>query len=60
MIVINKKNYNFTNFKKIIKIKNLKYPIVIKPNNEGSSIGVKICKNLISLKKKINILLKNL
>ena len=25
--------------------------MVIKPNNEGSSIGVKICKNLISLKK---------
>ena len=33
--------------------------MVIKPNNEGSSIGVKICKNLISLKKNINILLKN-
>ena len=32
--------------------------MVIKPNNEGSSIGVKICKNLISLKKNINILLK--
>ena len=32
--------------------------MVIKPNNEGSSIGVKICKNLISLKKNINILFK--
>ena len=56
--VINKKNYNFKNFKKAIKIKKLEYPMVIKPNNEGSSIGVKICKNLISLKKNINILLK--
>jgi D-alanine-D-alanine ligase len=56
--VISKKNYNFKNFKKAIKIKNLKFPMVIKPNNEGSSIGVKICKNLISLKKSINILLK--
>ena len=57
-LVINKKNYNFTDFKRAAKIKNLKYPMVIKPNNEGSSIGVKICKNLISLKKNINILLK--
>ena len=56
--VINKKNYIFKNFKKAIKIKKLKYPMVIKPNNEGSSIGVKICKNLITLKKNINILLK--
>ena len=56
--VINKRNYVFKNFKKAIKIKNLEYPMVIKPNNEGSSIGVKICKNLISLKKNINILLK--
>ena len=57
-IVIIKKNYNFTDFKRAVKIKNLKYPMVIKPNNEGSSIGVRICKNLISLKKNINILLK--
>ncbi len=56
--VINKKDYFFKNLKKIIKLKNLKYPMVIKPNNEGSSIGVKICKNLISLKKNINILFK--
>ena len=56
--VINKKDYIFKNFKKAIKIKKLKFPMVIKPNNEGSSIGVKICKNLISLKKNINILLK--
>ena len=56
--VINKKDYVFKNLKKAIKEKNLKYPMVIKPNNEGSSIGVKICKNLIYLKKNINILLK--
>jgi len=32
--------------------------LVVKPNNEGSSIGVKICKNLISLKKNVETLLK--
>ena len=53
-----KKNYNFLKRKKIIKTKKLKYPLVVKPNNEGSSIGVKICKNLISLKKNVETLLK--
>ena len=56
--VINKKNYVSKNLKKTINIKKLIYPIVIKPNSEGSSIGVKICKNFISLKKNIDILLK--
>lgn len=55
--VINKRDYVFKNLKRAIKIKILEYPMVIKPNNEGSSIGVKICKNFISLKKNINILL---
>ena len=57
--VIKKENYNFSNVLKIIKKKKLKYPLVIKPNNEGSSIGVKICKNFIALKKNIIILLKS-
>ena len=56
--VVEKINYNFSNFLKTLKIKKLKYPIVVKPNNEGSSIGVKICKNLNSLKKNVEILLK--
>ena len=56
--IIKKKNYNFLKRKKIIKTKKLKYPLVVKPNNEGSSIGVKICKNLISLKKNVETLLK--
>ena len=56
--IIKKKNYNFLKRKKIIKTKRLKYPLVVKPNNEGSSIGVKICKNLISLKKNVETLLK--
>ena len=56
--IIKKKNYNFLKRKKIIKTKKLKYPLVVKPNNEGSSIGVKICKNLTSLKKNVETLLK--
>ena len=33
------------NFKKKIKKNKIKFPIVIKPINEGSSLGVYICKN---------------
>ena len=56
--VIRKKKYNFSNFEKFIKTKKLKFPLVVKPNNEGSSIGVKICKNKITLKKNVKALLK--
>ena len=56
--VIKKKKYNFSNFEKFIKTKKLKFPLVVKPNNEGSSIGVKICKNKITLKKNVKALLK--
>ncbi len=48
--------------KKIIKNR-LNFPIVVKPNNEGSSIGVKICKNFKSLIqefKKLNKIYENL
>ena len=34
------------NIKKKMKKKNIKFPIVIKPINEGSSLGVYICKNI--------------
>ena len=40
------------NFKKKIKKNKIKFPIVIKPINEGSSLGVYICKN--ETKFKIN------
>ena len=38
------KNYE-KNLKKKMKNKKIKFPIVIKPINEGSSLGVYICKN---------------
>ena len=36
----------------------MNFPIVIKPVNEGSSIGVRICKNILELKKASKFLFK--
>jgi len=46
------------NFKTKIKNKKIKFPIVIKPINEGSSLGVYICKNKIEFSKNYNKLKK--
>jgi len=56
-------NLNSVNYKKFLKesvYKNLNfnYPMVVKPSNEGSSIGVEICKNFNQLKKIITKLIK--
>ncbi len=37
---------------------NVNYPLVVKPSDEGSSIGVKICKDFKALKKSIILLRK--
>ena len=42
----------------LINSKKINFPIVIKPTDEGSSIGVKICKNEKTLLLSINYLLK--
>ena len=42
---------NLNNFNKRLKKIRFKYPLVIKPVNEGSSLGVKICKTISELKK---------
>jgi len=47
------------NFTKKIKRKKIKFPIVIKPVNEGSSLGVYICKNKNQFNKNYNKLKKN-
>ena len=52
------KNYEGNIIKKI-KEKRIKFPIVIKPVNEGSSLGVYICKNKIEFKNKCKKLLKD-
>ena len=46
------------NLKKKIKNKKIKFPIVIKPINEGSSLGVYICKNEIQFYKNYDKLKK--
>ena len=47
--ILKRENYNKNNLKKIIERKKIKFPVVVKPTNEGSSLGVKICKNFIQL-----------
>tara|TARA_B100001175_G_C19499054_1_gene637008 strand:+ start:819 stop:1751 length:933 start_codon:yes stop_codon:yes gene_type:complete len=56
--LFSKINNLIINFKKEIKKNKLNFPIVVKPNNEGSSIGVKICKNFESLQKEFKKLNK--
>ena len=55
---------NSVNYLKFLKKKdltnlNFNYPMVVKPSNEGSSIGVEICKNFNQLKKSIVKLIKS-
>jgi len=56
---LNQKDYLNVDLHKEIKKNKLSFPIVIKPNDEGSSIGVKICKNFSSLKKEFRKSKKN-
>jgi len=42
-----------------LKKNRLNFPIVVKPTDEGSSIGVKICKNLKQLKNSTTVLFKS-
>ena len=57
--VLEKSDYNKNKLNTQIKKKKIKFPIVVKPINEGSSIGVKICKNIQNLKKSTEHLFKN-
>ncbi len=45
---------NEGDFSKKIKNKKIKFPIVIKPINEGSSVGVYICKNKLQFNRNYN------
>ena len=56
---VKKKDHKKTTIRKIINNKKINFPIVLKPINEGSSLGVKICNNEEKLFKSLNVLLKN-
>ena len=55
---IDKFNYKQRIFLKLLDKKNIKFPVVSKPVNEGSSLGVEINKNKKKLIKSINRQLK--
>ncbi len=57
-IELNPINYLNILKKKYILKSGLAYPLVLKPSNEGSSIGVKICKNFLQLHKNVNQMIK--
>ena len=57
--VLEKKNYSRVKLNNLIKKNQIQYPIVIKPINEGSSIGVKICGDFSNLIKNTKFLFKN-
>ncbi len=57
-ILVNKSLYKKKKIENLIKNKKINLPIVAKPNNEGSSLGVEICKNKAKLFKSIKRLLK--
>ena len=54
--VLKKEVYNKVKLNKILKKNRMDFPIVIKPVNEGSSIGVRICKNISELKRDLKSL----
>ncbi len=56
---LEKNNFNKSMLKKKLKLKKINFPVVVKPINEGSSLGVKIAQNLSELDKyAINLLRK--
>ena len=54
--VFEKRNFNKIELNKSIKRKKIKFPIVVKPTNEGSSLGVRICENIQDLNKSTKFL----
>ena len=55
---IKKKDYELNMLLKHIRNKKIKFPIVLKPINEGSSLGVEICKNKKKLIRSTRLLFK--
>ena len=57
--IFDKEKYSNMELSKCIRNKKIKFPIVVKPPNEGSSIGVKICKDIKDLNKSSSRLFNN-
>ena len=57
-ISIKKNEYKTKTIQKMINRKKINYPIVLKPINEGSSLGVEICKNKERLFRSSHFLFK--
>lgn len=55
---IKRSDYKQSKLQKILNIKKIKFPVVVKPINEGSSLGVEISKNKEKLFKTIKSLFK--
>ena len=56
--MISRGKFNSKRLKIELKKKKFKFPVVVKPSNEGSSLGVKICKNFQELNKFTKIIIK--
>ena len=57
-VPIKKAEYKTKTIQKIINSKKINFPVVLKPINEGSSLGVEICKNKEKLIKSSHYLFK--
>ena len=55
---LKKNSFNKQILEKLISNKKIKFPVVSKPSNEGSSLGVEVCKNKKILNRSINKLFK--
>ena len=52
------RNYKISSVDKILKLKKIYYPVIVKPVNEGSSLGVELCKNKKIFIKSVKKLVK--
>ena len=55
---VSKDSIKFNKITKMLNKKKIKFPVVLKPINEGSSLGVKICRNLNAIIKSAKFLFK--
>ncbi len=57
--VLEKHEFKKRKIRQFIKKIKMKFPVVVKPINEGSSIGVNICKNIFELNESTRLLFKS-